>query len=60
MIKKYKKTQKCTNCRIKTDSPAYYYGNIYCQKCALYKRLNKVFPTLDEIKKLKEMKLWKK
>lgn len=60
-VKTYKRKFKCNNCKGRTNCPAWLGAKIYCQKCMVYRKTHlKQFPTLKQIKELKEIGLWKK
>lgn len=57
--KTYKKSKKCTSCKIKTDSWLIVATKYHCQKCEIFRKAYKRFPTLKEVTIMKEAGLWK-
>lgn len=57
----YEKKYKCQNCKGFTDAPGYVAAKRYCQKCLVFRITHlKTFPTMEEIKQLKEVGRWKR
>ena len=57
--KTYKKSKKCTSCKERTSEWLIYETKYHCQKCNIFRKAYKRFPTLEEVKQFREAGLWK-